>query len=77
MLISWTTRALFESGSPTAPWNVEGATIANATDYFFNDIIGMETAIANEMNPSRLMGANVGYSFLIQLLIYLCIAFGE
>ena len=76
MLITWTTRALFESGSSTAPWNVEGSTIEDATNYFFNDIIGMES-VGDDGQPTRIIGANVGYNFLIQMLIYLCIGFGK
>lgn len=75
MLLTWTTRALFESGDASAPWNIAGSTVGNATDYFFGHIIGMET-VGEDLQPTRLVGENVGYSFLIQVLIFLSIGFG-
>jgi hypothetical protein len=77
MLLAWTTRALFESGSSTTPWNQEDATSSNATDYFFNDIIGMNTLVKEDGNvPTRLVGPNVGYSLLQFAIIFICLAHG-
>ena len=78
MLIAWTTRALFESGSVTAPWNSPNLTSSDAKDYFLNQLIGMETLDPdNGSRPTRLVGQNVGYSFLVHFVIFLCVAFGE
>lgn len=73
MLLTWTTRALFESGSSAAPWSNSTATSDDGVSYFFNEIIG-----GGEMSdmPTKLVGANVGYSLLMQAIIFLCIGFG-
>lgn len=77
MLLAWTTRALFQSGSSTAPWNENNATSSDATDYFYNDIIGMSTLVEADGNvPTRLVGPNVGYSCLTFALIFICLAHG-
>ena len=43
--------------------------------YFENEIIGMST-LGKDLRPTRLVGKNVGYSFLTWAAIYLCVAFG-
>lgn len=74
VLIAWTTRALFESGSPNAPWNQANLTSSMATEYFNNEVIGMETLVEEDGNvPTRLIGTNVGYSLLIFVLVVLCL----
>lgn len=77
MLITWTARALFESGAADAPWNSEeNLTVKNATDYFFGEYAGMKTLRADDQRPTRLVGANVGYSFLVHFFIFICVAKG-
>ncbi len=74
MLISWILHAFFDSFSSSI-WVSDKKTGTNAKGYFFNNIIGMET-LGEDMQPTRLVWANVGYSFLTWSIIYLCIAFG-
>ena len=46
MLIAWTTQALFELGSPSAPWmDSTNSTSTDARNYMFFKLIGMETLI--------------------------------
>lgn len=46
-----------------------------AKGYFFDNIIGMST-LGEDLRPTRMVWANVGYSFLTWAIVYLCIAFG-
>ena len=72
MLLTWTTRALFESGTSSAPWSGTNVTSNDAIGYFFNEIIGMETF--DGTGASRLVGQNVGYSLLVAIIIFICLA---
>jgi len=75
MLISWVFNAFFNSWSPDAPWQNEDLDGGAATGYFFNRVVGMET-LSEDLKPSRLVGANIGYSFLTWVITFVCIAFG-
>jgi solute carrier family 6 GABA transporter-like protein 1 len=76
MLIAWVTNAFFNSFSNSAPWkNPEGVTGEEAKNYFYSNIIGMST-LDEDGRPTRLVGANVGYSALTWFIIFLCVAFG-
>jgi hypothetical protein len=75
MLISWTLRALFESGSSESPWSNDEVEVSEATSYFNEKIVGMETLGAT-LTPTRLLGVNVGYSALTYVFIFFCSAFG-
>lgn len=85
VLIVWCINAFLDSGSSKAPWNgsvsdyhwdleKENATDV-ATDYFFDKVIGMES-LDDSKTPTRLVGANVGYSFLVWVIVWACTAFG-
>ena len=86
MLIAWVINAFFDSfDKDTSPWHAETVSADAAIDYFFNDIIGQHTLervpgteddSLLDWRPTRVVGANVGYSFLAWLIIYLCVAFG-
>ncbi|KAL7526804.1 LOW QUALITY PROTEIN: hypothetical protein ACHAWF_001916, partial [Thalassiosira exigua] len=43
--------------------------------YFFNTIIG-EGTLGDDSRPTRLVGRNVGFSFLAWTVVYFCVAFG-
>ena len=85
-LIAWGINAFFDSfDKDTSPWHAETVSADAAIDYFFNDIIGQHTLervpgtqddSLLDWRPTRVVGANVGYSFLAWLIIYLCVAFG-
>jgi SNF family Na+-dependent transporter len=75
MLITWVVRAFFESFGDDDPWSDPDVDGAVAVDYFINVIIGANT-VTDEGRPTRLVGANVGYSFLVWLIIFLGVAFG-
>jgi hypothetical protein len=75
MLISWVVKAFFQSFSDDAPWADPDVTPGEASGYFFNEIIGMET-LGADLRPTRIVGSNVGYAALTYLAIFLCIAFG-
>jgi len=86
VLIVWCINAFFNSGSSKAPWNssfdethwnsldTNNATSV-ATDYFFGRVVGMES-LDGSKTPTRLVGANVGYSFLVWVIVWACTAFG-
>ena len=50
-------------------------TIQIIVGYFYNDIIGM-TTLGEDLRPTRIVGANVGYSVLVWICVWLCLAFG-
>lgn len=81
MLIAWVTRAFFSSFNPDSIWLREpenpGEPAVNATEavgYFMGVVIGGSTV--DDGQPTRLVGENVGYSFLVWFIVFLCIAFG-
>lgn len=75
MLIAWTVRALFESGLDSAPWQDEASNSTIAAGYFTDTITGLGS-VQKDMNPTKLIGTNVGYALLVQTIIFFCIAFG-
>lgn len=75
MLLAWVCNAFFDSFGESNFWNQEQVTGSEAKSYFYNTIIGMST-LGNDLRPTRLVGKNVGYSFLTWAVIYLCVAFG-
>ena len=75
MLLAWTTRALFESGLDSAPWNGDNVTSDDAMGYFLGEVIGTKTLNKEDGNrPTRLVGQNVGVSALIALFIFICLS---
>jgi len=75
MLLAWVSRAFFESWSSEAPWTEEGITGEEAVGYFMDTIIGMST-LGPDLRPTRVLGVNVGYSALVWICIWACLAFG-
>jgi solute carrier family 6 GABA transporter-like protein 1 len=75
MLLSWVTRAFFQSFGNDDPWADEGVTGADAVDYFYTQIIGMQT-LGDDNRPTRVVGPNVGYAFLVWVCVWACLAFG-
>lgn len=75
MLLSWVTRAFFESFGNDDPWADEGVSGEDAVNYFYDKIIGMQT-LGDELRPTRVVGANVGYSVLVWVCVWACLAFG-
>jgi solute carrier family 6 GABA transporter-like protein 1 len=78
MLLSWVTRAFFESFGDNDPWAAANVTGQDAVDYFYADIIGMNmTKLGeNDLRPTMVVGQNVGYSALVWVCIWACLAFG-
>jgi len=73
-LISWVVRAFVESfGHMSDDW--EDISGAEASQYFYDDVIGMET-LGDGTRPTRIVGANVAYLLFSWLCIGLCLAFG-
>lgn len=75
MLLAWVTNAFFDSFTSSAPWTDPGITGSEAQGYFFNQIIGMETA-NEDLTATRIIPANVGYSALGWFVVWLCTAWG-
>jgi solute carrier family 6 GABA transporter-like protein 1 len=75
MLLAWVTNAFFDSFTSSSPWGQANITGEEAVGYFYDDIIGMQT-LGKDLRPTRVVGANAGYSALVWVCIYLCLAFG-
>lgn len=75
MLLAWVCNAFFDSFGSDNFWAQAQVTGSEAKDYFYNVIIGMGT-LGEDLRPTRLVGKNVGYSFLTWAVIYCCVAFG-
>jgi solute carrier family 6 GABA transporter-like protein 1 len=75
MLLAWVINAFFDSFGSDNFWAQPLVTGTEAKDYFYNTIIGMST-LGEDLRPTRLVGKNVGYSFLTWTIIWLCVAFG-
>lgn len=69
MLIAWVINAFFSSFSESSPWENDSVSSADATGYFFNMIVGMETMGGSDTGPTRIVGANIGYSALVWFII--------
>lgn len=74
MLLAWVANAFFDSFGKDNIWG-DGVTGSEAVAYFEDHIIGMET-LPDDLEPTRMVWKNVGYSFLTWTIVYLCIAFG-
>lgn len=75
MLLTWVMRAFFESFGSNDPWAGDNVTGEDAVAYFYSNIIGMQT-LGGDLRPTRVVGPNVGYSVLVWLCVWLCLAFG-
>ena len=75
MLLAWVCNAFFDSFGEDNFWAQPLVTGTEAKNYFYDVIIGGGTVDENG-RPTRLVGKNVGYSFLTWFIIYLCVAFG-
>ena len=75
MLLAWVVNSFFDSFGTNNFWAQENVTGTEASNYFYSEIIGMDT-LGEDLRPTRLVGKNVAYSVLTWVLIYLCTAFG-
>jgi SNF family Na+-dependent transporter len=71
-LLAWISREFFESFGHVDWENVAGA---DASDYFFNDIVGMGT-LDDSLRPTRIVWENLFYLFFSWICIGGCVAFG-
>jgi SNF family Na+-dependent transporter len=74
MLLAWVLSAFFDSFGSNF-WAQDEVTGQEAKAYFFNTIIGAGT-LGDDSRPTRLVGRNVGFSFLAWTVVYFCVAFG-
>lgn len=73
-LLVWTLRIFFESfGLMSENW--DDTSSEEASNYFFNDIVGVET-LDDDQLPTRIIGPNMLYLMIAWLSVGLCIAFG-
>jgi len=75
VLLAWVINAFFDSFGGSAPWADEGVTGSIAITYFLEEIIGTHT-LNESQNATRMVWANVGYSLLGWVIIWVCLAFG-
>ena len=66
----------FKDGGDKAPWATDGTTGQQAIDYFYAEIVGQTQSVDDGGPPTTVVGKNVGYSFMVWFIIWLCIAFG-
>uniref|UniRef100_A0A7S4AC14 Transporter n=3 Tax=Pseudo-nitzschia australis TaxID=44445 RepID=A0A7S4AC14_9STRA len=71
VLIGWVVNAFVSSWDEDAPWGKPGLTGEEAANYFYNDIVGINTVTDSDLMPTRIVGANVGYTALVWILVYL------
>ncbi|MGK3738383.1 MAG: solute carrier family 6 GABA transporter-like protein 1, partial [Bacillariaceae sp.] len=76
VLISWVVHAFFASWDPNAPWSNPQLMGDEAVNYFYNEIIGMETVVDDDLTPTRLVGENVLYTCLVWCVVFIGTAFG-
>ena len=65
--------AFVASWGEDAPWGKPGLTGEEAVNYFYNDIVGMDTVTDSDLMPTRIVGANVGYTALVWIFVYLAL----
>lgn len=73
-LIAWVVRSFAETFFNMADkWeNVSGS---DASNYFFNDIVGMDT-LGDDLKPTRIVGLNMMYLMVSWVCVGACVAFG-
>lgn len=76
VMIGWVVNAFFDSWNPNTPWGNPELTGEEAVSYFYNDIVGMETIVDDDLTPTRLVGKNVAYTALVWCIIFIGTAFG-
>jgi len=76
VLIAWVIKAFFASFDPDTPWAQPELTGEEAITYFQQEIIGMKTLTTSDLTPTRIVSANVGYTFLVWVIIFATTAFG-
>lgn len=76
MLLAWVSRAFFQSFGYEDPWAQANITGSEAIAYFESEVIGMESLDPTTLMPTQIIGVNVGYSFLVWICIWGCLAFG-
>jgi len=75
MLIAWCVHAFFDSFTSDSVWTQEGIDGATAVKYFQDEIIGTNT-LPDDGTPTRIVGANAGYSLLVWFIVFMGIGFG-
>jgi SNF family Na+-dependent transporter len=75
VLLAWVINAFFDSFKGAAPWADDDVTGDIAITYFLEEIIGTST-LGEDQTATRMVWANVGYSALGWVCIWLCLAFG-
>lgn len=75
MLIAWVVNAFFDSFGSNDPWGRDDINGTVAVDYFIGEVIGAKT-LGEDGAPTRMVWANVGYSFLVWAICFFGTAFG-
>jgi solute carrier family 6 GABA transporter-like protein 1 len=75
VLIAWVANAFFDTWGSDSPWTDEDVTGGVAVNYFIDEIIGAST-VSGDGRPTRMVGRNVGFTALVWIIVYLCVAFG-
>lgn len=76
VMIGWIVNAFCSSWDDDAPWGNPDVTGNDAVQYFYNEIIGMETIVNDNLSPTRVVAANVGYTAIVWCVIGLGTMFG-
>lgn len=75
VLIAWVIHAFVDAFGADSIYTQQNTTGSDAITYFYSDIIGMDT-LGEDLRPTRVVGANVGYSALAWFIIWACLAGG-
>ena len=67
--------AFFDSFGGDAPWDQEGISGEDAVNYFYTEIIGLDT-VGDDLRPTRIVRNNALYGILVWFCVWLCLAFG-
>lgn len=76
VLIGWVVNAFVSSWDEEAPWNKPGLTGQEAVNYFYSEIIGMDTVIGPDLAPTRIVAENVGYTAFVWTVVFIVLSFG-
>eukprot|EP00536_Pseudo-nitzschia_multiseries_P000514 jgi/Psemu1/317342/estExt_fgenesh1_pm.C_60034 len=78
VLVGWVVNAFVSSWwDEDAPWGKPGLSGEEAVDYFYNEIVGTSTvATGPDLLPTRIVGANVGYTALVWTVVFASLSFG-
>lgn len=76
VILGWVMNAFVSSFDDDSPWTNPDLSGEEAINYFYDNIVGLDTVTDADLKPTRIVGKNVAYTALTWAVIYGFTAFG-